>query len=134
MAKHLTRTPYKAPPVISREEEIEEAIGKIDDIEPESISELCKKIHLAVIKHGFIITKDERESLKLLSMKTIPDAPKEIHIDARVRTETVILDFLNNNLNAQDQNFNRISENITHEIGINSQIIPALVEELGIPE
>lgn len=134
MAKSINMTPFKTPPAISREEEIEEAIGKIEDIEPESISELCKKIHLAVIKHGFIITKDERESLKLLSMKTIPDAPKEIHLDARVRTETTILNYLEHNKLAQEQNFNRISENVEHEIDINSYIIPALVEELGIPE
>jgi len=138
MAKSGTRSPLpnnlKPSESVDREQEIEDALESVEDMTPESIGDLCKKLHLAALTKGFKLSKDEKESLKMLTQKCVPDAPKQINLDAKVRTESVILQFLEGNILAKEHNLQSIQEHIDHEQLLNAQIIPALAEELGIPK
>lgn len=134
MAKTQNITPFKSTKTVSREEEIEAAVESINDLSLEEIGDLYIKLNRAAAEKGFVFTKPEADAIKLMSQKTIPDVPKKIELNAHVRTESVILQYLEINDRAKENNYQNIDEHIEHEQAINARVIPALVEEFGIPE
>ena len=81
----------------SRAEQIKETISKVPDLTGEEMADFTVKMNHAIVLGEHKPTSVEAASLKLLSSKFIPDAPKQINLNASVRTETVILKYLETN-------------------------------------
>lgn len=92
---------------LDRAREITDALGKMPDLSPGHMASLVTKMNHAVALGVIALKPQELTSLKTLSQKYIPDAPKQINLNAEVRTEQVILTWLNGNQDAlqafQDQ-------------------------------
>jgi hypothetical protein len=92
--KTLTTGAYNTS---SREEQIEQVLEKVPDMDREEIGRLATNLNIATATGKHVPTAVESASLKTLSTKFIPDAPKEVHVKAEVRTEQVIMNWLQQN-------------------------------------
>lgn len=81
----------------SREAQIEQALDGTPDMDREEIEDLAIKLNVATATGKHVPTTVESVSLKILSQKFIKDAPKEIHLQAEVKTEQVIMNWLQQN-------------------------------------
>jgi hypothetical protein len=92
--KELTTGAYNTS---SREDQIQQALEDTPDMDREEIESLAIKLNVATAKGKHVPTTVESVALKVLSQKFIKDAPKEIHLQAEVKTEQVIMNWLQQN-------------------------------------
>ena len=85
---------------VSRAREITDAINKMPDLSADDMAALATKMNHAVALGAVTLTNKESASLKILSQKFIPDAPKQINLNAEIKTEQVILGWLDGNQDA----------------------------------
>ena len=81
---------------------IENVLHALPDLSTEDMADFCIKMNQAIATGALVLKPTQVSSLKLLSTKFIPDAPRQINIDAHVKTETVILGWLETNSSLQD--------------------------------
>ena len=85
-----------------RAAEIQTAIDFLPDLSPLEMADFVTKINHAVMLGLITLTSNQTNALKTLSSKCIPDAPKQINLQAEVKTEAVILNWLQDNESLRD--------------------------------
>ncbi len=83
---------------LTREQEISNTLSTLPDLSPEELARFALKMNYAVA-NGMLppLTSQELATLRTISQKCIPDAPKQINLNASVKTEQVILTWLGSN-------------------------------------
>lgn len=76
---------------------IDVALDLVGDLTRREVEVLVTKLNVAVMRGFITLSSQESVSLKSLSTKFIPDAPKQLNIQAEVKTEQVILGWLDTN-------------------------------------
>jgi len=77
-----------------RAEVIAQALEELPDLSRTEMGALVTKMNHAAMIGSVRLTSTEAHSLRILSQKFIPDAPKEIRLEATVKTEDVIIGYL----------------------------------------
>ena len=80
-----------------RATEIQSALESLPDLSSADMAALATKVNQAVLMGQLTLKSNEAAALKTLSSKYIPDAPKQINLQAEVKTESVILGWLQDN-------------------------------------
>lgn len=81
----------------SRQDQIQQVLDEEPLPDRIEIEELVTKLNIAIVKGKHTLKPAEAASLRLLSQKFIPDAPKEIKVEAKIKTEQVIMGWLARN-------------------------------------
>ncbi len=93
----MPRREYPKDENFDRAREIEAALENTPDMDDEALASLATKMNMAQALGIFKLTAAEQVSLKVLSQKFIPDAPKRIEMNSTVKTETIIYGWLEKN-------------------------------------
>lgn len=88
---------YNTEPDESRQKQIAQVLDDTPLPDRQGIEEIVTKLNVAIVEGRHTLKPAEAASLKLLSQKFIPDAPKELNIKAEVKTEQVIMSWLARN-------------------------------------
>lgn len=93
--KNLEECPFDAE---TRQEQIQKTLDDVPDMSSEELAVFAVKMNFA-IANGLMptLTAQEQASLRTLSQKSIPDAPKQINLTATFKPEQVILRYLDTN-------------------------------------
>ncbi len=81
----------------TRAKEIAAGLEELPDLEDNALASLAAKMNLAQALGVLKLSSAEAASLKTLSQKYIPDSPKRIDLKATVKTESIIMHWLNSN-------------------------------------
>ena len=80
-----------------RARDIKSALDSLPEMSDADMASLCTKMNMASTLGIIKPTQAEANSLKTLSQKFIPDSPKRIDMTANVKTESIILHWLQTN-------------------------------------
>lgn len=92
-----SRFQYPDEENFDRAKEIQEALKSVPEMDDDALASLAIKMNMAQALGIFKLSAAENTSLKLLSQKLIPDAPKRIEMNSTVKTETIIYGWLEEN-------------------------------------
>jgi len=86
------------PDFKERKAKIDSVLKEVNDLSQEELAMFATKMNYAAA-NGMLPTLNQQEqaALRTLSQKFIPEVPKQINLNAKVKTENVILGFLENN-------------------------------------
>ena len=122
----ITKTPPSPPftnePKPSRRKEIESALQNLPALGPAELRDFAVKLTYAAANGIIQLTSQELTALKTIAQKSIPDAPKQINLNAKVQTEQVILTWLNNN----QKNLGDTNRRIRKQSVIESKVVTSL--------
>lgn len=82
---------------LSRPEQIEQALEEAKPLDRDEIAQLATMLNVLTATGKHVPTSAESQSLRSLTTKFIPDAPKEVHLKAEIKTEQVIMSWLEQN-------------------------------------
>ncbi len=92
--------------------EIQTALSSLPDLSSADMASLVTKMNQAVMMGQLVLTSNQTNALKTLSSKYIPDAPKQINLQAEVKTENIIFGWLENNQSLRDGALHRAQESL----------------------
>lgn len=99
--KTIKQPPFKNDddddPDLTKSDVITKAIEGLPNLDPSAMGTLVTKINQAVVLDLIHLNAGQLSCLRQLSTKYIPDAPKQIHLKAEIKTENVILGWLRDN-------------------------------------
>lgn len=84
----------------TRAKKIASAVEMVPDVSPDDLATICTKMNQVASLGMINFSPQELASLKTLSQKYIPDAPKQVNLNATVKTEQVIMGWLEGNQDA----------------------------------
>lgn len=116
ITKQPLNPPFDNEPKLSRKEEIEVALEQVDNLSPAQLAEFAVKLNLAAANGVIQLTSQEHTALKTISQKCIPDAPKQINLNANIKTEQIILGWCETNTTLRDETNVRIKEQSAIEL------------------
>lgn len=97
---------------VERATEIMTALDSLPDLSSSDMAALATKINQAVMMGQLTLKSNEAAALKTLSSKYIPDAPKQINLQANVKTENIIFGWLEDNESLRDSALHRAQESL----------------------
>lgn len=114
MASERLIKPVKMPDDnISTAEHISEVIEQLPDLSPVVLGELYEKINRAVTLGYITLTTQQTQCLRTLSQKFIPDSPKQLNVNAKVQSESIIVEWLNTNNKAGEEAEQKAMEHLS---------------------
>lgn len=98
---------------LERATEIQTALDSLPDLSSSDMAALATKVNQAVLMGQLTLKSNEAAALKTLSSKYIPDAPKQINLQAEVKTENIIFGWLEKNDSLRDSALHRARESLS---------------------
>ena len=94
----VTKEVKTCPDFKERKQSIDAVLGEVNDLSQDELATFATKMNYAAANGMLpILNQQEQAALRTLSQKFIPEVPKQINLNAQVKTENVILGFLQNN-------------------------------------
>ena len=116
----ITKAPLEPPfeneVKLARREEIKAALSSVPPLGPAELAEFAVKMNWAAANGLVQLTAQEHTALRTISQKCIPDAPKQINLNAKVQTEQVILQWLTVNDKLLESTNKRVKEQSAIEL------------------